>query len=783
MNSQVIREGPCRFKEDGLRSFLWSKRWLVLQENVLTLYKSETSNSLMLIVFLAELEKVERTDTYLYSLELVTRDKVYHISFKDDNEVYCWLDELYIRSQKGISPPTNFSHNLHVGVNTNQEVVGLPNAWSSVLNTSKLTQEDITKHPQAVKETMEFLDYYTQEMRAPISPPSKSPSATKYLLDTVTHGLAYPKKQLSKFASTQSFTDSGIFSKKNRNNTIEIGPPNPAIPPTLEGMNLQRHKSEKNSQKIQISLPRKSADGNELRKYSSDVNLSPRTSGATLIDSWTNSPDLLAQYPISPIRKPVASPAKEKVPPVPNQIPPQIPPIKQIPKRKASITQATAPLEFAKPALLTPNSAQEESKSAKIPSEIVLPVPTETVENTLIAKPTLKTIAESMISKSSVGSPSNDSTPVSDKLEKLAINVNTLDIEQAPETPIEKIIEIPAVDKEVKKPNLRISTEVKTNDFAANFEYQTVTPRDLTTLSEEELLKKIGKIVSYVENMVSKGNPTLLYTKVKPIGRGASSKVFIAKKNDTGQQYALKQMVLHEQKYKENVVEELLMLKALKHPNVVNYIDSYYLQGDLWIILELMEGGPLNDIIENYALTEDNMRTICYETAKGIKFLHECNIIHRDIKSDNILLGAKGTVKLIDFGFSAKLETDDSKRETLAGTAYWMAPEVIKHKGKGYCNKIDVWSFGIVIVEMVDGQPPYMEEDFVRAIYLIVTNGAPKIKNIDKYSTGLQDLLEQCLEVNVDKRISSADLVQVDILKNAPPVSTLAMMTPKPNRK
>ncbi|KAJ3272569.1 Protein kinase [Terramyces sp. JEL0728] len=758
-----------------------------------------------------EREKVERTDTYLYCLELVTRDKVYHISFKDDNEVYCWLDELYfftdaryIRSQKGISPPTNFSHNLHVGVNTNQEVVGLPNAWSSVLNTSKLTQEDITKHPQAVRETMEFLDYYTQEMRAPTSPPQKSPSATKYLLDTVTHGLAYPKKQLSKFASTQSFSESGIFSKKNRNNTIDIGPPNPPIPSSLEGMNLHRHKSEKHSQKIQIQLPRKSIDANELRKYSSDVSLSPKSSGVTLIDTWTSSPDLVAQYPISPNRKPVASPAKEKLPPVPNQIlslpnqiPPQIPPIKQIPKRKASITQATAPLEFSKPFATTPNSAiatpnlvlhanpvlsnptvvnssnpvsgtpnsaPEEIKLIKIPSEDLLTVPiqTEVIEQAAIPKSTLDTITESTISKP----------------KKLAINISQLDVEQAPETPIEKIIEIPLVDK---KPILTIKTEVA-NDFVANFEYQNVTARDLTTLSDEELLKKIGNSLLILESMVSEGNPTLLYTKVKPIGRGASSKVFIAKKNDTGQEYALKQMVLHEQKYKENVVEELLMLKALKHPNVVNYIDSYYLQGDLWIILELMEGGPLNDIIENYILTEENMRTICYETAKGIKFLHECNIIHRDIKSDNILLGSKGTVKLIDFGFSAKLETDDSKRETLAGTAYWMAPEVIKHKGQGYCNKIDIWSFGIVVVEMVDGQPPYLEEDFVRAIYLIVTNGAPKIKNIEKYSPELQDLLYKCLEVNVDKRISSSDLVEVDILKEAPPVTSLAKMARKPNR-
>lgn len=153
------------------------------------------------------------------------------------------------------------------------------------------------------------------------------------------------------------------------------------------------------------------------------------------------------------------------------------------------------------------------------------------------------------------------------------------------------------------------------------------------------------------------------------------------------------------------------MLMCSSEDSILKCIDAYDHRERLWVFLELMDVGALTEILEAKRgnIDEKVCAYILKRTLEGLYFLHQRGIVHRDIKSDNILVNTQGDVKLADFGYATQLTRQKRGTVSQVGTVCWMAPELISLRKK-YNHAVDIWSFGIFAIEIADGEPPYINE-------------------------------------------------------------------------
>uniref|UniRef100_A0AAQ4NS56 non-specific serine/threonine protein kinase n=1 Tax=Gasterosteus aculeatus aculeatus TaxID=481459 RepID=A0AAQ4NS56_GASAC len=273
-------------------------------------------------------------------------------------------------------------------------------------------------------------------------------------------------------------------------------------------------------------------------------------------------------------------------------------------------------------------------------------------------------------------------------------------------------------------------------------------------------------------------DPTEAWDIIETIGKGTYGKVYKVLNKLDGSKAAVKILdPVHD--IDEEIEAEYNILKALSdHANVVKFFGMYYKKdvkcGDqLWLVLELCNGGSVTDLAKGMLKRGDRMDEavvayILHEALMGLQHLHVHKTIHRDVKGNNILLTTHGGVKLVDFGVSAQLTNTRLRRNTSVGTPFWMAPEVIaceQQLDSTYDARCDVWSLGITAIELGDGDPPLSELHPMRALFKIPRNPPPTLHQPELWSDGFNDFICKCLIKDFELRPNVLDLLQHVFIK------------------
>nr|CAD1827124.1 unnamed protein product [Ananas comosus var. bracteatus] len=258
------------------------------------------------------------------------------------------------------------------------------------------------------------------------------------------------------------------------------------------------------------------------------------------------------------------------------------------------------------------------------------------------------------------------------------------------------------------------------------------------------------------------------WTKGELLGSGSFGTVYEAISDD-GFFFAVKEVSLLDQGNNAEqrifqLEQEILLLSRFQHENIVQYYGTEKAKATLYVFLELVSRGSLASLYQKYRLQNSQVSAYTRQILHGLNYLHQRNVVHRDIKCANILVDSNGAVKLADFGL-AKETTMSNGLKSCKGSVYWMAPEVAR--AKPYGPSADIWSLGCTVLEMLTGRLPYPNTEWTQALFKIGRGEPPPIPA--SLTREARDFIQMCSQVIPSRRPSAAQLLEHPFVKRPAP--------------
>ena len=588
--SSAVKSGWAKVKEEGgfMKGVFWSEKFLVLREKALDFQKSDTTPKISFSIPLKDVLNITRSETIPYSFELTRgtpgNEKMVICKFETDNDVYGWIDVIYNKSPTmgGVSHPTSFAHRIHVGFDpVTGGFVGLPVEWQKLLNSSALTQDDMAKNPQAVVEALEF---YTSKLQKRADDPKQYPSLTPTPpIDAhgnrqLGHGngIAPPRPQppaqytrKESYSSTRNVSPAGSQPSLSRTNTA------PQYDPRIE--DERRRKEDERRRMLEKQRAYEDAQRREAQELA-DYNASLPKHKLPLAQQEIGGGGYASDRDASPASR--YNPSRP-APPAPSSSGQKVNPVRQLTAQRQA---PTAPSANGSSSIPRPSPSPQRQQS---PSDSRKPSGQAGIAG---------------VHMPSGSSQQREHSPAAPK----PLNVAAKQPTGAPMDPIKKAeMALTAAPPKKEEPRKDVR---------------------MSSMTDAQVMEKLREVVS-------KERPLDSYNKQKKIGQGASGSVYVARiresatsptarqqlrENGPRAQVAIKQMDLRNQPRKELIVNEIIVMKDSKHPNIVNFLDAFLQEesNELWVVMEFMEGGALTDVIDNNpSISEPQIATICHEVS------------------------------------------------------------------------------------------------------------------------------------------------------------------------